>query len=153
MTPTRESVFSALFALVWSDTTGSQLTWGDPPRGFLYGSRRVRLATEQKVQPSFMQAEHNEVIDQVTNMPYRQIWRATWLAYQSVGMDKSATPSIENNLITDALMSALLPPPWMPQQTLSGLVHKVTVKGQILKISGDMEGQGLVAIPVTVLVP
>jgi hypothetical protein len=163
--PTREEVFQALFAkvsdVVWSNSDSGHEIYTD--RRFILKSRRVKLFHEVPAtqQPSCMQTEHDENITQVTNMPYKQIWNADWLIYQCTGNDPKATPTIENNLIIDACFRALKPRieagvPWDPQsprQTLGGLVYHCFINGEIFKDPGDIDKQGMIIIPITILVP
>lgn len=163
--PTREEVFKALFAKVdlvtWSNAdAGHQIYTG---RTFITKSRRLKLFNEVPAtqQPSCMQAEHADNVTQVTNMPYKQIWTADWFIYQCTGNDPKATPTIENNLIIDACFEALRPriepgvswDPGNPRQTLGGLVYHCYINGEIFKDPGDIDKQGMIVIPITMLIP
>ena len=98
----REDVFQALFAL------SDGLTWGSPPRGFAHRARRVKLWGDLPAQPALCQAEHDEDFAEVTGLPPRTTYSASWLIYHDVGKSPDATPAIETNLILDAIQ-ALFP--------------------------------------------
>lgn len=154
MPASREDVFSFL----WTLTDG--VTWGTPARGFVTRSRRIKLFNEvsPEQQAAIFQAEHDEQIAQVSNMPYKQVWAASWLVYQATGYDPAAEPTIENNLIIDALQAALAPRPRDPgfqskRNTLMGRVYHCFIEGEIFKDPGDIDNQGLIVIPIRILVP
>ncbi len=102
--PTREQVYQALVALT------EEVTWGTAPtKQFLNAvatRRRVKLFSDATIQPAVYQAEHDEEVAQVTNLPYKRAFKASWIVYQNVGKDHSAVPAIENNLILDAIQAA-----------------------------------------------
>lgn len=164
-TPSRESVFSALFALsarvTWSNASPDHQIYTD--RQFVTRSRRIKLfdAVAPALQPACYQIEHNENIAQTTNLPYKQIWEASWVIYQATGKDPKAVPTIENNLIIDAVFEALRPRPtagvpWNPQDpknTLGGLVYHCWIDGDLFKDPGDIDNQGMIVVPFKILVP
>jgi hypothetical protein len=158
MTPSREDVFSALFAL----TAG--VTWPDQhdltkTKSFKTTSRRIKLFSDvpSQQQPWLGQAEHKDTISQTTNLPYKQIWNAAWLVYQSEGLNPKSTPTIENNYILDALINALAPVPadigYPKRNTLGRLVYHAYVDGELFKDPGDIDNQGMLIVPIKLLVP
>jgi hypothetical protein len=61
-----------------------------------------------------------------------------------------------NNQIVDAALTALLPTggdTLAERFTLGGLAYHVWVNGKVFKDSGDMDGQGLVLVPISILLP
>lgn len=161
MTVTREQVFAALFARLAVVEWGGSVSPVVVPRKFKEMSRRVKLFNEAKNQPAAFQAEHDENIAQVTNMPYKQVWNASWIIYQNTGNDPKAVPAIENNLIIDACFEVLKPriepgvswDPGNPRYTLGGLVYKCYINGEVFKDPGDIDNQGMIVIPITMLIP
>lgn len=155
MPANREDVFSYLFGLTLA------ISWGTPTaRSFVTRSRRVKLFNEvtQEQQPALFQAEHDEQVDQVSNLPYKQVWMASWLIYQATGFDPDAVPAIENNLIIDACQARLAPLPADPgfsskRNTLMGRVHHCYISGEVFKDPGDIDNQGMIVIPIKILVP
>lgn len=153
--PSREDVFSRLFERV------PLVTWGDPekPDRFRTMSRRVKLFSDvdAKHQPACFQAEHNELSAQKSNLPYKRVWEAQWIIYHAVGNPK-AIPAIENSLILDAVEAALAPLPSDPgfldqRNTLNGLVYHCFIDGTIFKDPGDIDNQGMIVVPIKLLVP
>jgi hypothetical protein len=155
MTASREDVFNALFAI------GSQALWTSPYTGgsFIEASRKVKLFSDvpAQQQPAFFQAEHNEEIAQKTNLPYRQQWDAQWVIYQCVGKTSSSLGATENNLILDSLVAAMRPStgdPGYPQRnTLGRLVYHAYITGRVFKDPGDIDQQGMMTVPIRILVP
>ena len=148
----REPIFAALFAL------GKEATWDTPARGFLTKSRRVLTFDQCNDQPAFFQVEGDEDPQQVTGMPYKWTLDATWMVYQNMGRDPEAVPASENNLILDALTGTLGPQllpgvEFTDRCTLGGLVYNVRIEGRITKYAGDLDGQGIVVVPLKILVP
>ena len=144
----REDVFQALFALAGS------LSWGAPPSGFAFTSRRVALWDDLGgEQPALCQAEHDEQIEQTTGLPPKLTLNASWLIYQNAGADPTAVPATINNQILDAVQAAFPDPAGDQVQTLGGLVSKCWINGRIFKDPGDLDGQGLIIVPIQILVP
>ena len=148
---TREQVFSALFAL------GSALTWTDPttaqPVSLLATSRRVKTFDDMPMQPAFCQAEGDENLTQTVGMPYKQKMTAHWLFFHKAGANADAIPAATNNAIMDAAVAALGGNPDLPRLTLGGLVNRVWIEGKVFKDPGDIDTQGLVIIPISILLP
>jgi len=155
-----EAIFAALFERV------SAVTWtraGDPDpdtRQFLTKSRRVRLFADvpSNQQPACFQAEWATDEQQVTNQPYKTTLMANWVIFQCIGKDKKAIGAIENNLIIGGCRKALAPLPSDPgfpdrRNTLNGLVHHCFISGRIFKDPGDIDDQGMIVIPIKLLVP
>jgi hypothetical protein len=147
----REPIFAALFAL------GAAATW-DNGRTWKTSSRRTVHFSKVEAQPAFFQYESEENIQQVTSMPYKSILKAHWIAYQNTGLDPKAIPATENNLILDALQAALAPQlmpgvQFVDRCTLGGLVYNVKICGSVMKYDGALEGQGIITIPLEILVP
>lgn len=148
----REPIFAALFAL------GQAVTWDSPERTWQTASRRVQHFSKCSDQPALFQVEGDESPHQVTGMPYKWVLKAHWLVYQNTGLDPQTVPATENNLILDALQAALGPQivpgaPFTDRCTLGGLVYSVKISGNVLKYDGAIEGQGVMTIPLEILVP
>lgn len=129
----------------------------EPERQFVVMSRRVVLFGETPAQPACYQAEHGDQVAQVTGMPYKTIIEAKWIVYQNVAQDPEALGAVENNLIIQGCYEALKPTPtdpgWPKRNTLGGLVHHCYIGGQLFKDPGDLDGQGMMVIPIKLLVP
>lgn len=138
----------------------ADVRWGDPsePKQFKTMSRRVVLFNDCPAQPACYQAEHGDTVAQVADMPYRTILEAKWIVYQNVAQDPKALGAVENNLIIQGCYAALAPKPNDPgfhnrRNTLGGLVHHCFISGTLFKDPGDIDGQGMMVIPIKVLVP
>lgn len=132
--------------------------WSSNPSGFKVVSRRVVLFSDAALQPALYQAEHEEQTDQVSNMPYKTTVDINWIVYQNVAQDLTAVGATENNLILAALKKVLEPQTWDPgypdeRNTLNGLCYHCYISGNIFKDPGDIDGQGMMVIPIKVLVP
>lgn len=129
----------------------------EPERKFVTMSRRVVLFGECPEQPACYQAEHGDNVAQVTGMPYKTIIEAKWIIYQNVAQDPKALGAVENNLIIQGCYEALKPkvidPGYPKRNTLDGLVHHCFISGQLFKDPGDLDGQGMMVVPIKLLVP
>jgi hypothetical protein len=148
----REAIFAALYAL------GSVVEWDSPPRTFKTISRRVQHFSKCADQPAFFQVERDEKIEQITGMPYKTRLEAVWMVYQNTGKDPKAVPATENNLILDALQAVVSPKfvageQYVDRCTLGGLVYDCKISGTITKYDGALENQGIVVVPLEILVP
>lgn len=152
-----EAILAAVFERV------ATVRWtraGDTPdkRKFITMSRRVRMFSDvpSTQQPACFQAEWGTTEGQVTGMPYKSILEANWIVFQSPA--GSVIGAIENNLIIGGCRKALAPLPADPgfldkRNTLGGLVYHCFIGGRIFKDPGDLDGQGMIVIPIKVLVP
>lgn len=127
---------------------------------FVTVSRRVKLFSDVPTaqQPACFQAEWNDGAAQRTNEPYKWELDVNWIIYQATGKDKKAVPATENNLILDGIRKVLAPKPTDPgfpddRNTLGGLVYKVFISGRVFKDPGDIDDQGMMVVPIKVLVP
>lgn len=153
-----ETIFYTLAQLM------AEVRWSRPSEApdahrFLTISRRVKLFSDvpSTAQPACFQAEHGTTESEVTGMPGKSILEANWIIYQCVGKDKKAIPAVENNLILGGVRKALAPkiedPGYPKRNTLGGLVHHCYIGGRIFKDPGDTDDQGMIVIPIKVLVP
>ena len=142
----REPIFQALFALAQG------ASWGDPPAGFAYASRRARLFDDLPATPALCQAEHEEEVEPVAGQPPRRILSVAWTVHHSTG-DPDAIAASINNLILDALDAALHPDSPDGCCTLGGLVAHACIEGMVTKDPGDLDGRALMVVPVRMLVP
>lgn len=129
-------------------------------RRFITISRRVKHFSDvpSDAQPACFQAEHTSAEEQRTGLPYKTTLEANWIIYQSVGRDRTAIPTIENNLIIGGVRRALAPRPNDPgfldkRNTLGGLVHHCFISGRIFRDPGDLDDQGMIVVPIKLLVP
>lgn len=124
---------------------------------FVTVSRRVVLFADCPAQPACYQAEHGDVVQQVTGMPYKSTLEAKWIIYQNVANDPKALGVVENNRIIEGVYRALAPKPtdigYPKRNTLGGLVHHCFISGNLFKDPGDLDGQGMIIIPIKILVP
>lgn len=128
------------------------------PQVFKTKSRRVKLFSDSGAQPACYQAEYSDTVDQRTNLPYKEVWEANWIVYQNVAKDVNILPTAENNLILGAIRKALEPVPadiGFPDErnTLGRLVHHCFMQGRIFKDPGDIDQQGMLVVPIKLLIP
>lgn len=135
---------------------------GDPPaaRFFETMSRRVKIFSDVSgsQQPACFQAEWATDENQISGMPYKTVLGVNWIIYQNVAKDKSSFGATENNLILGGVRRALAPQPTdvgFPDRrnTLGQLVYHCYISGRIFKDPGDIDGQGMMVIPIKLLVP
>jgi len=155
-----ETILEAVAALM--DTVRWTVEGDDDPntRFFLETSRRVKLFNEvpSNMQPACYQAEHGNDEGQKTGMPTMVTININWIIYQCAGKDKKAVPAKLNSAILKGVRKALQPTPQDPgfyekKNTLGGLVHHCFIQGRVFKDPGDIDGQGMMVVPIKVLVP
>ena len=139
----RESIYSALFALVQSAAQ------------FKTQSRRFIAWTEipPESQPAIMQIQKRETPTNVTGMATP--WRLEVdlvICVSAIG-DMTTSPSIVLNPILDAV-TALFAPENFPannKQTLGGLVYVARISGAIETDEGVLGSQALAIIPIEII--
>lgn len=152
--PTREQIFTALFGLVsLGEGLGSTPAWTGPALGFT--SRRIREFDNLPVKPAMCQGEFMETYTQKVGLPYKRIYEAEWWFFHNDGVDLASVPTMTDNAIMEAVDAILAPPPYAQDnlQTLGGLVFHCFVDGTVVKVAGDVAGEGLLVVPIKLLVP
>ena len=157
--PTREQVFTALFALLNGNVAGIT-TYN---RRFALPSL---VATNIGPLPVLMLWEQPEKTVQAgPNTPAQKIWRA-WIV---IVFQNPSQPDVQNpgaatpgatiiNPLIDAVEAVIFPSPAPGQQstqTLGGIVAGVWIDGETVKETGDTDTNGLggAVIPLKILVP
>lgn len=142
MPVSREAIHAALFSLVSSVpgvTTASRTLkhWSDVP------------ASQQ---PALFQAHKGEAVDApARGAPQRWTMRFDLYLYANTASDPNAAPSSVLNPLLDKIQAALAPGP-SGVQTLGDMVHHCWIAGSIETDEGVLGDQGVVIIPVEVLI-
>ena len=141
MTAPRETIMSALFALV----SGSA--------SFVTASRRLQLWSSMSPgqKPAIFQYERDDTYTNGKNyLPIVEM-NVDLYIYTAPGTDSGITPISILNPLIDAIYVALAPNIVTHRQTLGGLVSHVWIDGKIMKDPGDLDGDGIAVIPVKIL--
>lgn len=143
--PDREAIFAALFSL-WS--TG--YAWKNTP------ARRVRLWTDVPTEqrPAAFQFEgHDEVWDWSNSANPKATFEASIFIYTSA--PDPVVGATELNQVLNAVTTSLLPTGrdlTAGRQTLGGLVHTARIQGSVMRVPGDIDGDGMAIVPVRMIV-
>ena len=146
----RETVMQAL----WAKLTAA--TFSQPVNGhttWVLTSRRVKLFSEvaKEDRPCLFMAERNETPAYRSENNTQVLTMDVMLFVYTDASDPNYTPAIDMNVIMDALDAALSPGPGVQRQTLGGLVSHCRVEGQVLKDPGDIDGDGLLMVPIKIM--
>ncbi len=146
----REAIFAALFALVspayaWKSTPSRRLKlWGDVP-------------LEQR--PALFQFEGTEEGYTYTQSPNpKRVLEARLFVYTNC-KDTNVVGATQMNQIITAIETALLPQISDTKggngqrNSLGGLVHSCRIEGRVFRDPGDLDGDGLLRIPVIIECP
>ena len=87
----------------------------------------------------------------VPGMPYQWRLHRKIYIYVNVGSDDLAIPSTAMNPVLNAVLAAIAPTPLGDRQTLSGLVHNVSLNGRIMTDEGLLGPQAVAILPIEVL--
>lgn len=132
------------------------VTWGEESRGFLYTSERLQAPEQCAIQPAFFCTQGGERFHKANGamLPIRDLEHAIYI-YWNTGKDPAnPRPGDEGDMILDeidARLSAFDHPD--QRQTLGGMVHNARIDGDIIKIPGDLDGQGMLIVPIWTMVP
>jgi hypothetical protein len=140
----RNDVFDALLAL-------TDITWGSG-NTFIERSRRFKLWDKAQV-PSLFQVEGTESVMSTDGQLDKRTARANWVIYHRGGNDQAVTPAETTNAILDALEAKFRPTLPGARQTLGGLAYRAFIDGTIHKDNGDLDGQALIIVPITIILP
>lgn len=146
----REEIYEALFdfaqTIRWQGHNGQT--------AFLTTSRRVKHFSDVSLQPALFQGEHTEIVQQTASLEYKRTFKAAWYIYHQVGNNApQQVPATESNAIIDAIFAAFQTNGPEVLQTLGGIVHHAWIDGTIEKFNGDMEGQTVLVVPISLQIP
>jgi len=146
---TREQVMDALMALLTAAMVGSGnpcktssrhfRLWGNTPK-----PERPALYLKQ-LKPQLYEANRDGV-------PPRRTMRVSCFVYTNCAQD-DPTPDKQLNDILDAFDAALAPSPLTQTQTLGNLVVNAKINGEVFMDTGDLDGDGLLVVPIDILLP
>ena len=146
---TREAILTALFNKL------STVVFASPVKGttgFVTSSRRIKHWADvaKTERPALFMACHGETTSyKAENSPvYLSLSIKLFIYIDS--SDMSSIPDIDISVILDAVHSALSPGSGEQKLTLGGIVSHCRIDGSILRDPGDMDGDGIIVIPVTV---
>lgn len=154
MSATREQITTELFnrlkAVTFPAMANGAVTWA-------LASRRVRLwgEVDPSLQPSMMLAAHAEVARPTgTGKPRQETISYTAYIYFKCGAEDEVGDTYINNIM-DGVEYALRPDPGVPQNvcTLGGRVTWARIEGGVFRDPGDLDGQGLLIVPISVMLP
>lgn len=145
MTPSRETIMEALLERL------KQIAGNGKPVNGVY--RRVRSWADSAPKPCVYIGEHSdEYSRQSENLPKASM-SILLFVYTQTG-DMAAIPSKQQNEILDAIDDALKPDnPSENKCTLGGLVSHCYIDGTVVKVPGDLDGEGIAVVPINILVP
>jgi hypothetical protein len=152
MNVAREAVMAALLAKL------TAVTFTAPVNGqtsFVTVSRRLKLWSDvpKSQRPALFVAEHREQPSYQTEaLPVKTTLSVDLFIYID-SSDRNTIPAAALNTMLDAIDAALKPAPAdNNRQTLGGLVSHCRIDGQVLKDPGDLDGDGLLWVPLKILV-
>ena len=146
----REAVMSALVTQLETATFARAVTgvtsWKSVSRKLLMFDQ-VQLAQR----PFLIVTDHHENWSyQSENTPPKLTLRCNLFVYTNA-KGSTNSPASDLNVIMDAIDAALQSP--FGAQTLGGLVAHCRVDGEVLKDPGDIDGDGLLWVPIKILGP
>jgi hypothetical protein len=89
----------------------------------------------------------------ITGLPPKRTWTVEIIINISVGQDQSVIPDETVCDIMDDLDNALRPPTGQDVLTLGGLVDHCYIMGDVVLIPGDLDGIGMIHVPLEIVVP
>jgi hypothetical protein len=140
----RNAIYDALVAL------GATLT-GSSFGSIADSGRRLKM-WDKAPKPALYQVEPDELYRSQAGQLTRRTLKATWVIYHQAGKDQASVPASVSADIMDAIDIAL-PEPVARRQTLGGLVYAAYIDGTVKKFEGDLDGQTIITVPITILVP
>lgn len=143
----REAAVTALLAAV-----EGAFAWGTPP------TRRLKLWAEvpRAARPAcFLFEGGNETHTNKTSPIGRRTVEVRLFVYTDASL-LTAPPASQLNAIADALDAALAPTGAdipLGRNTLGGTAYWARIEGSTLKAPGDLDGDGILVVPVRITLP
>ena len=89
----------------------------------------------------------------ITGLPPKRTFMVDITIYISAGQDQSSVPDEKVCDILDDLDLALKPPVGQEALTLGGLVDHCYINGEVICVPGDLDGIGLIMVPIEIVIP
>lgn len=89
----------------------------------------------------------------ISALPAKRTFKAELVIYISAGSDQTTIPDETVCDLMDELDTIFRPPIGSQTLTLSGLVDFCYIDGEVLCVPGDLDGIGLMHVPLTIVVP
>ncbi len=147
MTTTRNQAANALFDLLVSSYS------------YQYVSRRFKTWEDiaATAKPALFLQDYSE--DHVRNralVPAQRTIMYECLIFISKGLDPNTTPIDQLNKLIDLIdpvSGGVLTPDdkLSGRQTLGGLVYDCYIEGKVIKVPGDLDGQGMATLPIKII--
>jgi len=147
---TRESILSAVFTRLSGATFARPVTG---KTGFAISSRRLKLWSDvaKTDRPSMFMTCHHEVSSYKSeNTPAVLQFQLRIFIYLD-SSDTSIAPDSDISVILDAIDAALNPGPAEQRLTLAGVVSHCRIDGDVLRDPGDLDNDGLIIIPISIV--
>lgn len=143
---TREQAMTTLFtgfqaavsAVNWKTITRRLSLWGDVPAG---------------EQPYLCMAEHGEEYIPVKPGDPRVLCLNVLFVMYITAPDSTTPCSPIVNDLMEAIDTFFVADGTHGRFTLGGLVYRCWIEGKVFKDPGDIDGQGMITVPVRILVP
>jgi len=138
----RDAVYQALFdwvssSPVWKTKDRKLKLWGDVPK-----SERPAI---------FQQETDEDVVGGSGGSPSLTTLKPRLLIYTNA--ESADVPASLLNKLCDIVTATLSPNPITGMQNLGGMCQHAWITGTIIKDPGDLDGDGLAMIPISVTVP
>jgi hypothetical protein len=153
--PIFEALYVQLKAVRFTTPIGASalLTWGD-------SSRRVKpfSAVTADLQPAAYQAEYQTVWQPAktasaptVGLPSRRIISVTWVVYFRSDFNQIGAKITQQ--IMDAIYPVLAPDTANDVFTIGGLAQWCRIEGTVTVDPGDLDDQGQILVPISIMAP
>jgi hypothetical protein len=146
MTFDREAIYAALFELVSSRTV---YPWASAP------ARRIKLwgEVDPSLRPTLFQFEGGEETFSWSNHPNPSVILQAKLFIYFNAKDEAVPGATLMNQILNGVTNALIPTGaaafMRGVQNLGGLVQYARIEGSVFRDPGDLDGDGMIVIPIS----
>lgn len=151
MNPTRETIMEALKEFL-ADKLQDNTTTPTPEDKVVSVSRRLLLWSNAPKPSLFINEFHEQYTWQSSNL-LKQSIRCMLFYYFDAGNDPNVVPATTLNTFLEALDVALAPDAVTDMFTIGGVVYYCRISGEVIKVTGDLDGEGMAVIPLEILVP
>ncbi len=120
---------------------------------FKTSGRRLVPWTKVNSQPAvFVRHTGDHYAPRGTGMPPKVVMEVEVWIYSMAGKDSQVAPGVAIDALLDAVEALLKPAPGR-NQTLGGAVTHAWIEGKIEIHPGDLDGQAIAVVPVSILCP
>lgn len=145
-----QAILDRVAAAQWLSVASGNL------QGFEEHSRKLKMFDAAMSKPAVFLTDHGESVIATSRVGTRSTRQMSLIVYHDAArINSDCIPADEDEAIIKAVRETLRPRyddfGYPETNTLGNLCERCRIEGQIVKVPGDIDGEAMIVIPITVL--